>query len=85
MRILGLLAEYPAPEFERRAAAIRAAASPGVEVEVDVVPGNVFRAGMTDLHRSLIAPIITRAALDVIKQRLKVANEYYRQLQKKKP
>ena len=64
MRILGLLAEYPAPEFERRAAAIRAAASPGVEVEVDVVPGNVFRAGMTDLHRSLIAPIITRAALD---------------------
>ena len=61
MRILGLLAEYPAPEFERRAAAIRAAASPGVEVEVDVVPGNVFRAGMTDLHRSLIAPIITNS------------------------
>ena len=64
MRILGLLGEYPAPEFERRAAAIRAAASPGVDVDVGVVPGNVFRSGMTDLHRALIAPIMTRAALD---------------------
>lgn len=64
MRILGLLGEYPAPEFERRAAAIRAAASPGVDVDVGVVPGNVFRSGMTDLHRALIAPLITRAALD---------------------
>ena len=64
MRILGLLGEYPAPEFERRAAAIRAAASPGIDVDVGVVPGNVFRSGMTDLHRALIAPVITRAALD---------------------
>jgi allantoin racemase len=64
MRILGLLAEYPVPEFERRAAAMRAAASPGVDVEVGVVPGNVFRSGLTDLHRSLIAPLVARAALD---------------------
>lgn len=64
MRVLGLLAEYPAPEFERRAAAIRTAATPGVEVVVEVVPGNVFRGGMTDLHRALIAPVMTRAAID---------------------
>ena len=64
MRIFGILAQYPPVEFERRAAALRAAASPGVEVEVGVIPGNVFRAGMTDLHRALIAPAITRAALD---------------------
>jgi allantoin racemase len=64
MKVLGLLAEYPAPEFERREGAIRAAASPGVEVVVEVVPGNVFRGGMTDLHRALIAPVMTRAAID---------------------
>jgi allantoin racemase len=64
MRILGLLAEYPPAEFERRATAIHAAASPGVDVSVEVVPGNVFRGGMTDLHRALIAPAITRAAMD---------------------
>lgn len=64
MRILGLLAEYPDDEFRRRADAIRAAASPGVDVEVGVVTGSVFRAGMTDLHRALIAPVMTRAAID---------------------
>ena len=64
MKLLGLLAEYPDAELPRRADAIRAAASPGVDVEVDVVKGNVFRAGLTDLHRALIAPIMTRAALD---------------------
>ena len=64
MKVLGLLAEYPAPEFERRAAAIRAAASPGTEVAVEVVSGNVFRGGMTDLDRALIAPVMTRAAID---------------------
>jgi allantoin racemase len=63
-RILGLLAEYPPAEFERRAAAIREAASPGVEVSVEVVAGNVFRGGMTNLHRALIAPVMTRAAID---------------------
>ena len=63
-RILGLLAEYPPAEFERRAAAIRAAASPGVDVEVGVVAGNVFRGGMTDLHRALIAPVMAQAAID---------------------
>lgn len=64
MRILGLLAEYPPAEHDRRAAAIVAAASPGTEVAVEVVPGNVFRGGMTDLHRALIAPVMTRAAID---------------------
>jgi allantoin racemase len=64
MKILGLLAEYPEAEFRRRADAIRAAASPSTEVEIGVVPGNVFRGGMTDLHRALIAPVMTRAALD---------------------
>jgi Asp/Glu/hydantoin racemase len=64
LKVLGLLAEYPAPEFERRAAAIRAAASPGVEVVVEVVPGNVFRGGMTDRDRTEIAPVMTRAAID---------------------
>lgn len=64
MRILGLLAQYPEEEFRRRADAMRAAASPGVDVEVGVIEGNVFRAGMTDLHRALIAPVMTRAALD---------------------
>lgn len=64
MRVLGLLAQYPEAEFRRRADAIRAAASPGVEVEIGVVEGNVFRAGMTDLHRALIAPVMTRAALE---------------------
>lgn len=63
MKVLGLLAEYPQAEFDRRADAIRAAASPGVDVTVEVVPGNVFRGGMTDLHRALIAPVMTRAAI----------------------
>jgi allantoin racemase len=64
MKLLGLLAQYPDEEFRRRADAMRAAASPGVEVEIGVVEGNVFRAGMTDLHRALIAPVMTRAAID---------------------
>jgi allantoin racemase len=63
MRILGLLAEYPQPEFERRAAAIRAAASPGIEVVIEVVAGNVFRGGMTDRDRSGIAPAMVAAAI----------------------
>lgn len=64
MRVLGILAEYPEAEHRRRSDAIRAAASPGVDVEIGVVSGSVFRAGMTDLHRALIAPVMTRAALD---------------------
>jgi allantoin racemase len=64
VRLLGLLAEYPEAEFRRRAEAIRAAASPGVDVAVEAVPGDVFRAGLTDLHRALIAPVVTRAAVD---------------------
>jgi allantoin racemase len=63
MKILGLLAEYPQAEFERRGAAIRAAASPGVEVVVEVVSGNVFRGGMTDDDRAGIAPVMVRAAV----------------------
>lgn len=64
MKLLGLLGQYPEAEFRRRADAIRAAASPGVDVEVGVVEGSVFRAGMTDLHRALIAPVIARAAIE---------------------
>jgi allantoin racemase len=64
MRILSLLGDYPEAEFERRAAAVRASASPGVSVDIGRIPGSVFRPGLTDLHRALIAPAIVRAAVD---------------------
>lgn len=64
MKIMALLAQYPPDELARRQAAMRAAASPGTQVDFAEIAGSVYRSGMTDLHRSLVAPLIARLALD---------------------
>lgn len=58
IRILSLLGQYPTDELERRSAAVRAAAPPGAEVEFRRIEGNVYRKGLTEFHRALVAPLV---------------------------
>jgi len=62
VRILGVLGQYPPDELQRREAAMRAAAPPGVEMGFSYLEGSVFRKGLTQLHRALAAPVVARAA-----------------------
>lgn len=61
MKILGLLGQYPPDELERRQTAMRRAAPPDVQLEFAYLDGSVFRPGLTNLHRALIAPVVARA------------------------
>lgn len=61
-RVVVLLAQYPGPELELRTTAVRRAAPSSVAVEFRQIEGNVYRKGLTNLHRALVAPLVARAA-----------------------
>ena len=62
-RIEVLLGQYPTDELERRQEAMRRAAPPLVELGFSYLDGSVYRPGLTNLHRALVAPVVARAAL----------------------
>jgi allantoin racemase len=64
IRIVVLLAQYPAHELELRTSAVRRAAPPSVDIEFRQIEGNVYRKGLTNLHRAMVAPLVARAALE---------------------
>lgn len=57
-----VLAQYPDDERTRREDAVRAAAPAGVEIRFFEVEGSVYRKGLTEYHRSLVAPLVAQAA-----------------------
>jgi allantoin racemase len=61
-RIEVLLGQYPHDELERRQEAMRRAAPPLVELGFSYLDGSVYRPGLTNLHRALVAPVVARAA-----------------------
>ena len=63
-RIAVLLAQYPPDELERRKQAVLHAAPAGVEIGFRQLEGSVYRKGLTNLHRALVAPLIGRAAVE---------------------
>lgn len=62
-RIMALMNQYKPGEQEKREDAVRRSASPGVEVGFTQLVGSVGGGYTTDFHRSLVAPIVARAAV----------------------
>ena len=60
-RIRVLLAQYPPAELARREEAMRASAPPGVQLGFGYLDGSVYRPGLTNLHRALVAPVVARS------------------------
>ncbi|PEG35717.1 hypothetical protein CQY20_21015 [Mycolicibacterium agri] len=58
-----ILAQYPPEERKRREDAVRAAAPYGQPVEFLEIEGSVYKKGLTQYHRAVIAPLVARAAL----------------------
>lgn len=63
-RVVVLLAQYPDHELELRKTAVRRAAPASIDIEFRQIEGNVYRKGLTNLHRALVAPLVARAAID---------------------
>lgn len=61
-RIQVLLAQYPADELARRQQAMRHATPPQVELGFASLDARVYRPGLTNLHRAVVAPVVARAA-----------------------
>lgn len=59
-----VLAQYPNDERERRENAVRAAAPRGQAITFVEIEGSVYRKGLTQYHRSLVAPLVAEAALN---------------------
>lgn len=64
VRIAVLLAQYPDDELERRKEAVLGVAPPGTDVEFRQYDASVYRKGLTNLHRALVAPLIARLAAE---------------------
>ena len=58
-----VLAQYPPDERRRREDAVRAAAPYGQPVEFLEIEGSVYKKGLTQYHRAIIAPLVARAAM----------------------
>lgn len=58
-----ILAQYPPDERARREDAVRDAAPYGQPVEFLEIEGSVYKKGLTQYHRSVIAPLVADAAL----------------------
>lgn len=58
-----VLAQYPDEERQRRVDAVRAAAPYGQPVDFLEIEGSVYKKGLTQYHRALVAPLVARAAL----------------------
>ena len=66
-RIAVLLAQYPPDELEIRQRAVLRATPAGVEVAFRQLDGSVYRKGLTNLHRALVAPLIGQLAVQAQK------------------
>lgn len=58
-----VLAQYPDDERDRRQAAVRASTPEGRDVVFVEIEGSVYRKGLTNYHRSLVAPLVAQAAV----------------------
>jgi allantoin racemase len=58
-----VLAQYPPDERRRRVDAVLAAAPYGQPIEFVEIEGSVYKKGLTQYHRAVIAPLVARAAL----------------------
>lgn len=58
-----VLAQYPDDERDRRQEAVRASAPAGREIEFFEIQGSVYRKGLTNYHRALVAPLVAEAAV----------------------
>ena len=58
-----VLAEYPADERQRRVDAVLGAAPYGQPIDFVEIEGSVYKKGLTQYHRAVIAPLVARAAL----------------------
>jgi allantoin racemase len=58
-----VLAQYPPDERRRREDAVLAAAPYGQPVEFLEIEGSVYKKGLTQYHRAVIAPLVADAAL----------------------
>jgi allantoin racemase len=63
-RIVVLLAKYPDHELKLRMTAVTRAAPPSIDLEFRHIEGSVYRKGLTNLHRALVAPLVVRAAVE---------------------
>jgi allantoin racemase len=63
-RIAVLLGQYPADELELRTNAVKRAAPVSIEIEFRQIEASVYRRGLTNLHRELVAPFVACAAID---------------------
>ncbi|CAN5356658.1 hypothetical protein BH11ACT5_BH11ACT5_12870 [soil metagenome] len=59
-----VLAQYPDDERQRREDAVRAAAPQGQDITFVEIQGSVYKKGLTQYHRSAIAPLVAQAALE---------------------
>jgi allantoin racemase len=62
-----ILAQYPPDERKRREEAVRSAAPYGQPVEFLEIEGSVYKKGLTQYHRAVIAPLVATAALQAQK------------------
>lgn len=76
VRILGVLGQYPPDELERRRTAMLDAAPPSVEMGFSYMEGNVFRKGLTNLHRAQVGPVVAREVRDAQQQGYDAAVPY---------
>ncbi len=57
-----VLAQYPPDERDRRVQAVQAAAPAGTEIRFYEIASSVYRKGLTDYHRSLVAPLVAEVS-----------------------
>ena len=62
-RIALLMNQYKPGEKEKRESAVRAAASPSVEIGFIEMVGSPGGGAVTDFHRSMVAPLVARSAM----------------------
>jgi allantoin racemase len=62
IRIAVLLAQYPPKELDLRTAAVARSAGDAAEINFRRIEGSVYKKGLTNLDRALVAPTVARAA-----------------------
>ncbi|HVR33028.1 MAG TPA: aspartate/glutamate racemase family protein [Acidimicrobiia bacterium] len=76
VRIAVLLAQYPQHELDIRTDAVLRAAPLSVDVVIRQISGSVYRKGLTNLHRAMVAPLVARAAADAEREGCKAIVPY---------
>lgn len=62
MRIMVIMGEYPAEEAERRRQAVLKCASPGTQIEFEVVRGTFFKRSNSQANALTVAPLVGESA-----------------------